>query len=923
MMNFRSAVLRITTAVVLDVLCFASSVNAGLIEHRDGKTILHIRVHDYIFPEPGRTDAAARADVAAIKAFTQWFPERFAERYRDHYKANPDVYGHHNWDSVEVEAHAFTGIQVKGVETDLLAIAGKVAPDVIYINFRRSDTYVQRSFLYPLDKPDDGYLSSMTPEELEFRVNPKIWPVIRRKGPEGNQHVWALPYGGALGRVALFRKDVFDNAKVPYPHNDWTWDDLHDICKRVANPAEGIYAIQFTRGMHESWYWVSYLWSSGAEIMTFDSARGRWEIGFDVPEAAEALDFYTRLNTEPWTDSTGRKRYGYAYKDLADSYAKWLRGEIAIATGYIDGKLFADLNPDVTGIVPVPIGPTGIRATELNSRMMGLFAGIEEPAIRDAAWEFMRYYDSREAVEIKTRVLVEGGLGRFINPQYLRMFGYDALVRLAPKGWEEVFNITIAAGKPEPYGRHSNIIYDLLTEPLQKAQDMALQGRLPDDKQARQKVLLGLLRRAGDKARYLMLGEIPSDVLKRQRISAAIFLVAIVAVFVLMFRRISRAFAPESETRQVPGTGAAERQGWQLRRYAKAYVILLPALLTILVWQYIPLLRGSVMAFQDYNIMGDSSLVWLDNFGHVLWDRDWWISVWNAIRYSFLVVALTFLPPVILAIILQEIPYGRVFFRMVFYLPAVITSLVVVYLWKSFYDPNEAGVLNAIVMKIPVIGYLAMGAFLFYLCFAFARRLHYHEKRLSRNLFGLAGLILLSACLGLAWPAMQLRDVPIWARLFATLPEPYRWLSDTKTAMLACVVPMVWAGIGPGCLIYLAALKGVADDYYEAADMDGATFIAKILFVVFPILNPLILINFIGVFIGSWFGATANILAMTGGAANTKVAGLHIFYEAFIYLKFGPATAMAWVLGFLLIGFTVHQLRILSKLEFRATGGEG
>jgi multiple sugar transport system permease protein len=130
---------------------------------------------------------------------------------------------------------------------------------------------------------------------------------------------------------------------------------------------------------------------------------------------------------------------------------------------------------------------------------------------------------------------------------------------------------------------------------------------------------------------------------------------------------------------------------------------------------------------------------------------------------------------------------------------------------------------------------------------------------------------------------------------------------------------MVWAGMGPGCLIYLAALKGIADDFYEAADIDGATFVDKILFVVFPILKPLLIINFVGVFIGSW-NSTANILAMTGGGAGTEVAGLHIFYKAFIFLKFGPATAMAWILGVMLIGFTVYQLRILSRLEFRTTG---
>jgi len=130
---------------------------------------------------------------------------------------------------------------------------------------------------------------------------------------------------------------------------------------------------------------------------------------------------------------------------------------------------------------------------------------------------------------------------------------------------------------------------------------------------------------------------------------------------------------------------------------------------------------------------------------------------------------------------------------------------------------------------------------------------------------------------------------------------------------------MVWAGVGPGCLIYLAALKGVPDELYEAADMDGATFSDKILFIVFPMLKVLLIINFVGVFIGSWLHASGNILAMTGGAANTEVADLHIFYQAFMFLRFGPATAMAWILGLMLIGFTVYQLQILSKIEFRTT----
>ena len=69
----------------------------------------------------------------------------------------------------------------------------------------------------------------------------------------------------------------------------------------------------------------------------------------------------------------------------------------------------------------------------------------------------------------------------------------------------------------------------------------------------------------------------------------------------------------------------------------------------------------------------------------------------------------------------------------------------------------------------------------------------------------------------------------------------------------------------PGCP------HGIADDFYEAADIDGATFIDKILFVVIPILKPLLIIQFIGIFIRSWEN-TAMIMVMTEFGEPTSPA---------------------------------------------------
>jgi len=919
--NYKLGICSLKIIFLAAVICLflAPDLKAGRIEDKDGKTIIHVVVDR--LPDPTRTDTFNRSEVAAVKEFEKRFPAIFAEKYRDKYKAHPEKYGRHNWDNVEIELERFAGIQVSDVEVDLLAIAGGVGPDVLYVNFRKSHNYIHNRFLYPLDKPEDGYFSDMTEEEIDFRVHPKIWPVIKRKGPEGEKHIWSIPYGGALGKVLLFRKDLFDEKNIPYPTMAWTWDDLIDAAKKITDPARGIYGLRLTRGEHESWNWISFLWSAGGEVMEYNEETDQWKCVFDTREAAMALDFYIRISAEKWIDKDGKVRRGYSAKDTSDAWGKWDRGEIGMHEYYIDERVFQTINPEVTGMVPVPLGPTGIRGAELNSRMMGLFAEIKDPAVRDAAWEYIKFYECKDAVAIKTRIMVEGGFGPFVNPKYLRMFGYPEVERLAPKGWSDVFDVAIATGKTEPYGKNSNLAYHMMTLPIQKAEQLALNNRLTADPEERLDVMQDLLKQYCARANDEMIGIVtPGERLKR-RVSAAIFLVSLILVFTFVFRKIIKTFTP------LEVTGEERKKTWDFAKYKWAYVLMLPALLTILVWQYIPLFFGSVMAFYDYKLIGKSTWVGLDNFGDVLYDVYWWTSVWHALRYSFLTISFTFIPPIVLAVLLQEVPKGKIAYRLIYYLPAVTTGVVTALLWKQFYEQSENGALNALALKIPAIGFLAAGLLLMGLAFMFVLRLKVHGMYGTAVLFAFIGIFLFLACGNLAAPilfpggesvAEILRN--FLPRLIKTVPEPYRWLGDPDVAMMSCVIPMVWAGMGPGCLIYLAALKGIPEDFYEAADIDGATFIDKIMFVVAPSLKALIIINFVEVFIASWYGASGNILVMTGGGANTEIAGLHIWYKAFTFLKFGPAAVMAWMLGFMLIGFTVNQLKVLSRVEFRTTG---
>jgi ABC-type sugar transport system permease subunit len=146
---------------------------------------------------------------------------------------------------------------------------------------------------------------------------------------------------------------------------------------------------------------------------------------------------------------------------------------------------------------------------------------------------------------------------------------------------------------------------------------------------------------------------------------------------------------------------------------------------------------------------------------------------------------------------------------------------------------------------------------------------------------------------------------------------PQKWLEDPKLAMFCCILPSIWGGMGPGCIIYLAALKAVPEEQYDAADLDGAGIVQKTLRITLPTLFPLVLINFLGAFIGA-FHSAGNMLVMTGGGPQnaTHVMAIELFFNGYVLAKYGFATAIAWMMASLLIGFTVFQMRIFSKMKF-------
>lgn len=140
------------------------------------------------------------------------------------------------------------------------------------------------------------------------------------------------------------------------------------------------------------------------------------------------------------------------------------------------------------------------------------------------------------------------------------------------------------------------------------------------------------------------------------------------------------------------------------------------------------------------------------------------------------------------------------------------------------------------------------------------------------------------------------------------------WLGSSATAMFSLVLMSWLSSHGTSIIIYLAALLGIDNSYYEAADLDGASFFQKLWHIVLPCLKPTTLFLLVTGVIGS-FQVFQNAYLMTGGGPDnaTTMVGLLIFNNAFTYFEFGQAAAQSLILAFIIALIALIQFKFLGN----------
>jgi multiple sugar transport system substrate-binding protein len=249
--------------------------------------------------------------------------------------------------------------------------AGGNPPDVFAMDAPLYPDWVSRGALLNLQKYIDatpGLLDGLYPNTLEVY-----------KTPDG---YYGLPRDFQT-IVLFYNKDMFDAAKILYPTDKWTLDDLRKTAKELTKTINGKKQWGFSPDLWDmELFWSENIWGHGGDIISDDHSKTL--IG--EPKAREAWKFLSDMvNVDKSVPNPNdAQEYG------GDPFAAAAAAMTPIGHWAVPGYLAAGLN---MGVAPMPAGPTG-RATSVNSAG---FVAAKDGKHPDAAWEFIKYALSEDA----------------------------------------------------------------------------------------------------------------------------------------------------------------------------------------------------------------------------------------------------------------------------------------------------------------------------------------------------------------------------------------------------------------------------------------------------------------------------------------------------------------------------------------------
>lgn len=281
------------------------------------------------------------------------------------------------------------------------------------------------------------------------------------------------------------------------------------------------------------------------------------------------------------------------------------------------------------------------------------------------------------------------------------------------------------------------------------------------------------------------------------------------------------------------------------RKKILPYMLVSPYLFHFILFVAFPVGFSIVLTFHKWNIISPMEYTGLNNYIRLFNDKTFLRSIGNTLIFLVIHIPLQIIFALFLAEILNQKIKLRGAFRGAFFLPVIVSGVVVTILWQQLYG-FDSGLLNRLLTGI--------------------------------------GL------------------------------DKIGWLTDPDIAMASIAVMATWKNVGLYIILFLVGLQTVPEQYYEAADLEGATHLQKFFKITLPMINPTIFMVVILSTIGG-FSLFIEPYVMTGGGPlnSTISAVLYIYKQGFFYYHMGYAATLGLFFALIILAVVMIQKKFIEK----------
>lgn len=293
-----------------------------------------------------------------------------------------------------------------------------------------------------------------------------------------------------------------------------------------------------------------------------------------------------------------------------------------------------------------------------------------------------------------------------------------------------------------------------------------------------------------------------------------------------------------------------------LREELAGLAMVSPWLIGFVAFTAFPIVLSLLLSFTQWSGMETldrAGAVGWDNYRQLAYDPRFAQSLRVTALYALLAVPLGQALALFAAVLMSREFRGVYTFRAAWYLPSVLAGVAISILWAGVFH-HEHGLLNALLRPV----------------------------------------------------TESLNNIGWWLGVELSLAPP-RWFErDSRTwGVPAFVIMSLWT-VGGAMMIYLAGLKGIPTELYEAAEIDGARRVQRFRHVTLPMLSPVIFFNVIMAVIASFQIFTQAYVVTGGGPGDaTRFYVVYLYNQAFDLHEMGYASAMAWLLLLLVLALTL------------------